>query len=167
MTKEDREKVIQVFEGMKHGVFPWYSEIYFDTAIEALSVEPCDDCISRLDTSMTMKIMMDNATIGDGDNDYATLDDLKQQYIEIVKGMAPVTPKQETVTEFADRCRECGSMLAKRDNCVLDKVKAEIREWYWQADKQALAKDPCVVDAMIGLFIRTIDKYKEESEDKV
>ena len=50
-------------------------------------------------------------------------------------------------------------------NDVLDKIRAEIKEWYWQADKQALAKDPCVVDAMIDLFIRTIDKYKE-SEDK-
>ena len=49
---------------------------------------------------------------------------------------------------------------------VLDKIRAEIKEWYWQADKQALAKDPCVVDAMIDLFIRTIDKYKAEPEDK-
>ena len=47
---------------------------------------------------------------------------------------------------------------------VLDKIRTEIKEWYWQADKQALAKDPCVVDAMIDLFIRTIDKYKAESE---
>lgn len=47
----------------------------------------------------------------------------------------------------------------------LDKIRAEIKEWYWQADKQALAKDPCVVDAMIDLFIRTIDKYKAESEE--
>ena len=54
---------------------------------------------------------------------------------------------------------------------VLDKIRAEIKKWYWQADKQALAKDPCVVDAMIDLFIRTIDKYKagtepQEREDK-
>ena len=49
---------------------------------------------------------------------------------------------------------------------VLDKIRAEIKEWYWQADKQALAKDPCVVDAMIDLFIRTIDKYKTESENE-
>ena len=46
--------------------------------------------------------------------------------------------------------------------CTLDKIKTEIKEWYWQADKQALAKDPCVVDAMVDLFIRTIDKYKAE-----
>lgn len=48
---------------------------------------------------------------------------------------------------------------------IIDKIRAEIKEWYWQADKQALAKDPCVVDAMIDLFIRTINKYKAESED--
>lgn len=47
---------------------------------------------------------------------------------------------------------------------VLDKIIAEVKEWYWQADKQALAKDPFVVDAMVDLFIRTIDKYKAESE---
>ena len=47
----------------------------------------------------------------------------------------------------------------------LDKLRAEIKKWYWQADKQALAKDPCVVDAMIDLFIRTIDKLKAESEE--
>ena len=50
-------------------------------------------------------------------------------------------------------------------NEVLDKIIAEIKEWYWQANKQELAKDPCVVDAMIDLFIRTIDKYKAESEE--
>lgn len=48
---------------------------------------------------------------------------------------------------------------------VLEKIRSEINEWYWQADKQALAKDPCVVDAMVDLFIRTIDKYKAESEE--
>lgn len=76
----------------------------------------------------------------------------------IVKAIKNGIP-HETVTEFADRCRECG-----REK-VLDKIRAEIKEWYWQADKQALAKDPCVVDAMIDLFIRTIDKYKAESEE--
>lgn len=52
------------------------------------------------------------------------------------------------------------------ERVVFDKIKAEIKEWYWQVDKQALAKDPCVVDAMIDLFIRTINKYKAETEEK-
>ena len=54
---------------------------------------------------------------------------------------------------------------AEKINTVLEDIKAEIKKWYFQADKQALAKDPCVVDAMIDLFIRTIDKYKAEREE--
>ena len=55
-------------------------------------------------------------------------------------------------------------MVAVAEGIPLDNIKAEIKEWYWQVDKQALAKDPCVVDAMVDLFIRTIDK-KHESEE--
>ena len=51
-----------------------------------------------------------------------------------------------------------------RNGTPLDDIKAEIKEWYWQVDKQALAKDPCVVDAMVDLFIRTIDKNHESAE---
>jgi len=82
---------------------------------------------------------------------------------------------------FADKgnqkgiyCSYCGKWLkwadkdeqnlAMKQEPILDKIRAEIKEWYWQADKQALVKDPCVVDAMIDLFIRTIDKYKAEIE---
>ena len=49
---------------------------------------------------------------------------------------------------------------------VIDDIKAEIKEWYWKADKQALAKDTCVVDAMVDLFIRTINKHIAESEER-
>lgn len=32
-----------------------------------------------------------------------------------IKSLPPVNPKEETVTEFADRCRECGKMKRCRD----------------------------------------------------
>ena len=71
-----------------------------------------------------------------------------------------------TETEIKSMTKEQNYMRGYKDgkSDVLDKIRTEIKEWYWQADKQALAKDPCVVDAMIDLFIRTIDKYKAESE---
>ena len=60
----------------------------------------------------------------------------------------------ETVTEFADRCRECG-----REK-VLDKIRAEIAEY----------KDDKIIHAerneMIDIVLDIIDKYKAESEDK-
>ena len=46
-----------------------------------------------------------------------------------------------------------------------EKCIKEIKEWYWNADKQAIAKDPCVVDAMVDLFIRTIKECRPEEGD--
>jgi len=61
-------------------------------------------------------------------------------------------------------------VIKQEVNAMLEDIKAEIKEWYWQADKQAIAKDPCVVDAMIDLFIRTIDTHisneLQERKDK-
>lgn len=37
-----------------------------------------------------------------------------------------------------------------------ERIISEIKKWYWDSDKQRLADDPCVVDAMIDLFIRTV-----------
>lgn len=78
---------------------------------------------------------------------------------ELYKGIECRNPELET--EYV--CYEL--MKAVDKGTPLDDVKAEIKGWYWQADKQALAKDPCVIDAMIDLFIRTIDNIGKESED--
>ncbi len=56
------------------------------------------------------------------------------------------------------------AIKALKQGDALDKIKADIKEWYWQVDKQALSKDPCVVDAMIDLFMRIIDKHRAEQE---
>ena|GEM_PF-5460258 len=66
--------------------------------------------------------------------------------IELIKE----NTKAETVTEFADRCRECG-----REK-VLDKIRAEIEELdYITFD--GITKRRC---------LEIIDKYSTESEDK-
>ena len=69
-------------------------------------------------------------------------------------------------TEIKSMTKEQNYMRGYEDgkSDVIDKIRAEIKEWYWQVDKQALAKDPCVVDAMVDLFVRTINEYKAESE---
>jgi hypothetical protein len=46
-----------------------------------------------------------------------------------------------------------------------EKCVKEIKEWYWNADKQAIAKDPCVVDAMVDLFLRTIKECRPKEGD--
>lgn len=37
-----------------------------------------------------------------------------------------------------------------------DALRETIRQWYWDTDIQKVSEDPCVVDAMISLFIHTI-----------
>ena len=86
----------------------------------------------------------------------------REEAIRIATGLrTDFKCESDTMVEF------CNIVIkALEQESVLDKIRAEIKEWYWQADKQALAKDPCVVDAMVDLFIRTIDKYKAKNEDK-
>lgn len=93
--------------------------------------KPCEDAISREDVVNTMHIIMDGAYIGDNDEDsncYESLDDIKEQYIEIAKGMKSVTQepktghwiKHEWAEEDHDRlipnyeCSECHEWV--RDN---------------------------------------------------
>lgn len=75
-----------------------------------------------------------------------------------------MTEPCEEIKRVEQRYEKALDDMEKHYKNVLDKIRTEIKEWYWQADKQALAKDPCVVDAMVDLFIRTIDKYRAESE---
>ena len=69
----------------------------------------------------------------------------------LVSAIKNGTP-HETVTEFADRCRECG-----REK-VLDKIRAEIKEA--QTYKMFEGEDTVYVERKDVLAI--IDKYKAE-----
>lgn len=78
----------------------------------------------------------------------------------IVTGLElPITDVKE-LRRIAQTCYTEG----RKDGAIdeLEKIKVEIREWYWQADKQKLSEDACVVDAMTDLFIRTINEHISE-----
>ncbi|SFU32359.1 hypothetical protein [Butyrivibrio sp. INlla21] len=70
--------------------------------------------------------------------------------IELIKE----NTKTETVTEFADRCRECG-----RER-VLDKIRAKI-----ELEKLGYPPSAGYYKAIMKC-LQIIDKYKAESEDK-
>jgi len=71
--------------------------------------QPCEDCISREDLIGTMHVIMDDAIIGNEDENYECLDDIKQQYIEIAKGMKSVQPKPI----FYPICEDCNTKMDK------------------------------------------------------
>ena len=103
----NREEAIEILKQFKKCL----SDVVFDEkgseawqmAIQSLSQEPCDDGISRLD-KIRQIIAIPNSVIQE--------DVMKYKMIcEVMKDELPsVTQKSETVTEFADRCRECGKM---------------------------------------------------------
>ena len=108
MTKEEAIMVLKNEQPHcgKKALFPEEKKYEaYDVAIKALEQEPCEDAISRQEVLDEMKIRRDN-----GDMITAGF----------IKGLPPVTPQPETVTEFADRCRECGAKygkLLKQDSC--------------------------------------------------
>ena len=67
-------------------------------------------------------------------------------------------------TVEAEECQQMVEWLKelKAHREAWEKCIKEIKEWYWNADKQSIAKDPCVVDAMVDLFIRTIKEGDAE-----
>lgn len=66
--------------------------------------EPCEDAISRQAVLNLPKRTMKNyfgEVVGE------------VVYVKDIMELPSVTPKSETVTEFADRCRECGARYGK------------------------------------------------------
>lgn len=87
------------------------------------------------------------------------MSDTVKLIIEIPKDYYEVLSKTEVILTSQRSGKTFMSVIysAVKNGIPLDDVKAEIKSWYWQVEKQSLAKDPCVVDAMVDLFIRTID----------
>jgi len=73
-----------------------------EMAIEVLEQEPCEDAISRQAVLDCQRFIYDE-----------TGEELEVILAENVLNLPSVTQKSETVTEFADRCRECGAKYGK------------------------------------------------------
>ena len=104
MTNEVAIKAIQDFIG-------WFKEDSLirkalDMAIKALSQEPCDDAISREAVDKYIARLL-SGYLYDGERERLEI------FSAYLWELPSVTQKSETVTEFADRCRECGARYGK------------------------------------------------------
>ena len=124
----------------------------FNKAIKALEQEPCEDVISR-------QAVLDNISrIGlrkCGTNEIEAV----YECLRAVEALPPVTPKGITITDFADKCRECG-----REK-VLDKIRAEIGGMY-RVTFKGTPKDDWAVrwNDCLDEVLQIIDKYRTEIE---
>lgn len=110
-----------------------------DMSIKALEQQPCEDCISR------QAVLDGLASIAKAKAKSDAQKSLMGRVMFFTEQLPSVTPKGVTVTDFADRCRECG-----REK-VLDKIREEIEHLHdWAFSREEI--------------LRIIDKYKAESD---
>lgn len=112
MTAKERKKVIDALKisAPVMAVTQEEFENYIQTLnqiMDWLDQEPCEDTISKqavniLVDELARAISDERCCVSRG-RSTATI-------IQDILDLPPVTKKTETVTEFADRCRECGKM---------------------------------------------------------
>ena len=148
----NNEQAIQLLKNIrKYAVMRDGDVVALDMAIKALEQESCEDTISRA-AVLGKAINVPIAKVVTEDKVIYR----KIVFADDIENLPSVTPKPETVTEFADRCRECG-----RER-VLDKIRAEIEDvaFDWQ-EIDGEHESFMVVD--LNDAIQIIDKYKAES----
>lgn len=128
-----------------------------DMAIEALSSQPCEDCISRTDLIAVMHLIMDDAKIGDNDEDYESLDDIKEQYIEIAKGLPSVKPEVKWIP--------VSEKLPYRGDTVIATFKSPVTGTPFVATTHIVREPKEVVkDSNIIAWMPIIMPYKENKQ---
>ena len=79
-----------------------------EIAIKALEQQPCEDCVSREDVVRILGWSKASVQMLD---DYSA-DELVGEIITIEKEVENLlSVKPQTVTDFADKCKECGKIL--------------------------------------------------------
>lgn len=114
------------------------------------------DCISREEAIKTIR----RYGVGCFDADEFSPEECERFVIGKLNELDSVIPKGVTVTDFADKCRECGKQKTSEHdkNVVLDKLRAEITTL--QNRCYALTK------GTMCAFCKYECEYKAESEDK-
>lgn len=130
-------------------------------AIQALEQQSCDDeCIEKNEPIRRIEVRR-NITVDGEDEDDKWIRGYNEgidDAIACIKSVPPVTPKGVTVTDFADRCRECGKDIKQiYISKILDKIRTEIDSLDWWCDGEDYFVNRKAVDCIL-------DKYKKESE---
>ena len=93
---------------------------------KTLEQEPCEDCISRQAAVELIKNYCENGCDIVEDNWCPSCQ--REQFMELLKAMPSVIPKGVTVTDFADRCRECGRIKTSEDAISRQAIKEMLSE---------------------------------------
>ena len=105
MTREELRDYVE--EQRNLDIIPYHVYSTLIDGIDTLEQQPCEDAISRADA---IKTAIEAADDWDGGYNLTRADIIEKAS----ESLPPVQPKTETITEFADRCRECGKQKKGR-----------------------------------------------------
>ena len=115
MTREKRKIAAEEFKEWRDSYYnknKLPATMFIEEVIKILEQEPCEDAISRQATIEAFQMFR-------GYESNRTNAEWVDRIETVVEKLPPVNPT-ETVTEFADRCRECGAKygkLLKEEQC--------------------------------------------------
>lgn len=172
MTREEFEYAIKSCGCFIYRGQTYYEESELIKAFEDLGLihigleqQPCDDAISRQDA---IKAIDEKAKRIKNED---TLNGLAGA-VGILFDLPSVTQKSETVTEFADRCRECGAKYGKllkqepKTEQFAKWVATEIFDDMWEYNKDAFAEIACRKLAELGIVRANGDEWELVEEQK-
>ena len=136
----DIEPLLHKYDRMNEGTE--FSPIHFINDLMAFELQPCEDCISlnKLDDIITKAI---------DESENQTECQTLRWVLDVMSELPSVTPK--TVTDFADKCKECGKILN-------DKLKTK-----WIPVSERLPEDGTwnIWQSKTGAL--SIERYKEDA----
>ena len=162
MTREEREKAIDLLDNLIGMIDDNQGNDYdfaLKKGIEALKQAPCEDAVSR---QAVLDILSHYAHNFNADNE--------------IKALPPVTPKGVTVTDFADKCRECGKMAITGKTVTLTPFEIKMmqmslyHQWFRMTDDNGKAINceqksaDCVFD-LLNRFEKLRAEVEKENEE--
>ena len=107
MTREEAIEVLNTYDMSEDNEDTEFKDA-LTLAIKALEQEPCEDAISKASVFEIMGNLMSIPY----DFDRPINEKDVSESMDEIRALPPVTPTRiETVTDFADRCMECGKNL--------------------------------------------------------
>ena len=128
--KMTNEEAIRELKAMYEHILPHMSIMgteAYDLAIKALEQQPCEDCISR--QAVLDIIYFEDKWLYDAKSHNADTKIVFSGLESRVKALPSVTPKGVTITDFTDKCRECGRIKPCEDCISREAVMKCFKKW--------------------------------------
>lgn len=143
-----------------------------------LDQQPCEDCVSRKQAQTEIELSASRYTLAKergsmGKVEWSDSLIKVSDVADIIRNLPPVIPKGVTVTDFADKCRECGKMRITCKTVTLTPFEIKMmqmslyHQWFRMTDDngEAINCEQKSADCVFDLMNR-FEKLRAEVEQE-